>query len=133
MEQNAAVVEHVRRLERLLEASRLLNSTLEVHELMEIALRIVRDEIPVDRCTLFVVDRKQNLLRSYIAQRVDHFEISVPIGQGLAGTVAATGDVLDTADAYDDPRFTSEFDQRLGYRTNDALCMPVLDRKSTRL
>jgi signal transduction histidine kinase len=129
MEQNAGVAEHVRRLERLLEASRLLNSTLEVHELMEIAFRIVRDEIPVDRCTLFVIDRRRNLLRSFIAQRVDHFEISLPIGQGLAGTVAATGDVLDTADAYDDARFTSEFDQRLGYRTNDALCMPVFNRE----
>jgi len=116
-------------LERLLDASRLLNSTLEVHELMEIALRIVRYEIPVDRCTLFVVDRKRNLLRSFIAQRVDHFEINLPIGQGLAGAVAATGEVLDTADAYHDARFTPEFDQRLGYRTNDALCMPVFGRE----
>jgi len=129
MDQNAAVAEHVRRLERLLEASRLLNSTLEIHELMEIAFRVVRDEIPVDRCTLFVVDRRRHLLRSFIAQRVDHFEISLPIGQGLAGTVAATGDILDTADAYKDARFTPEFDQRLGYRTNDALCMPVFNRE----
>jgi C4-dicarboxylate-specific signal transduction histidine kinase len=129
MELNAAVAEHVRRLERLLDASRLVNSTLEVHELMEIALRIVRYEIPVDRCTLFVVDRKQKVLRSFIAQRVDHFEISLPIGQGLAGAVAATGEVLDTADAYNDARFTPEFDQRLGYRTNDALCMPVFSRE----
>src|SRR5262245_46451554 len=129
MDKDTPTAEYVRRLERLLEASRLLNSTLEVYELMEIALRIVRDEIPVDRCTLFVVDHDHNLLRSFIAQGVDQFEISLPVGQGLAGTVAATGHVLDTADAYDDSRFTPEFDHRLSYRTNDALCMPVFNRE----
>jgi signal transduction histidine kinase len=129
MDKDVPVAEYVRRLERLLEASRLLNSTLQVYELMEIALRIVRDEIPVDRCTLFVVDHQQHVLRSFIAQGVDQFEISVPIGQGLAGTVAATGHVLDTADAYEDARFTAEFDHRLNYRTNDALCMPVFNRE----
>jgi len=129
MDKDVPVAEYVRRLERLLEASRLLNSTLQVYELMEIALRIVRDEIPVDRCTLFVVDHQESVLRSFIAQGVEQFEITLPVGQGLAGTVAATGHVLDTADAYDDRRFTAEFDQRLRYRTNDALCMPVFNQE----
>ena len=129
MDKDVPVAEYVRRLERLLEASRLLNSTLQVYELMEIALRIVRDEIPVDRCTLFVVDHQENVLRSFIAQGVEQFEITLPVGQGLAGTVAATGHVLDTADAYDDTRFTAEFDQRLKYHTKDALCMPVFNRE----
>ena len=59
---------HSRRQEQLLAASRLLNSTLDVAELTKIVLQIVQDEIPVDRCTLFVVDRKQKLLRSFVAQ-----------------------------------------------------------------
>ena len=129
MEKDVPAGEYVRRLERLLEASRLLNSTLQLYELMEIALRIVRDEIPVDRCTLFVVDHEQKVLRSFVAQDVEQFEIKLPIGQGLAGTVAATGHILDTANAYEDTRFTSEFDQRLSYRTNDALCVPVFNRE----
>src|SRR5262245_45877923 len=129
MDKDAPVLEYVRRLERLLEASRLLNSTLELGELMDITLRIVRDEVPVDRCTLFFVDRTKNVLRSFLAQGIEEFEISLPIGQGLAGTVAATGEILDTSDAYDDSRFTAEFDFRLSYRTNDALCMPVFNRE----
>ena len=71
---------YVRRLEHLLDASRLLNSTLELSELTEIVLRIVQDEIPVDRCTLFVVDRKQKLLRLFIAQGVEEFEITLVWG-----------------------------------------------------
>ena len=58
----------VRRLRRLLEASRLLNSTLELQELTEIVLKFLQDELPIERCTLFVVDRRQKLLRSLVAQ-----------------------------------------------------------------
>jgi signal transduction histidine kinase len=117
----------VRRLERLLEASLLLNSTLQLSELTEIVLRIVKDEVPVDRCTLFVLDRKQNLLRSFVAQGIEEFEIELPVGEGLAGTVALNGQPLDVEDAYEDRRFQAYFDGHLGYRTQDALCMPILN------
>src|ERR1700719_4374892 len=118
---------YVRRLERLLEASRLLNSTLKLTELTEIVLRIVTDEVPVDRCTLFVVDRPRKTLRSFIAQGVKETEINLPMGQGLAGTVAVTGEMLDIPDVRKDNRFQPRFDQELGYRTKDILCMPILN------
>src|SRR5438128_11198329 len=92
----------VRRLQRLLEASRLLNSTLELAELTEIVLRILQDELPIERCTLFVLDCRRKLLRSVIAQGVEQFEIIVAVGEGLAGTVAATGQPLDITEVYAD-------------------------------
>src|SRR5436309_15292181 len=49
------------RLHRILEAAKLLNSTLDINELTRIILRIVRDEVGVDRCTVFIVDRGRNL------------------------------------------------------------------------
>jgi signal transduction histidine kinase len=122
-----AELTHIRRLERLLEASRLLSSTLEIEELTQIVLHIVQDEVPVDRCTLFVVDRRQQLLRSFIAQRVEKSEITLPLGAGLAGAVAVSGDPIDVTDPYADPRFNAEFDDKLGFRTNDVYCMPVFN------
>src|SRR5262249_8157335 len=117
-----------RRLERLLEASRLLNSTLEVEELTEIVLRIVHDEVPVDRCTLYVLDRRQNLLRSFIAQGVDRTEITVPVGEGLAGAVAASGQAIDVTDVHDDERFRWEYDNLFQYKTRDVFSLPVFNR-----
>ncbi len=119
---------YVRRLERLLEASRLLNATLELSELTEIVLRIVQDEVPVDRCTLYVLDRRQGVLRSFVAQGIDESEIALPVGQGLAGVVAETGVALDVDDAYDDERFRPAFDSRLGYLTKDVYSMPIFNR-----
>jgi signal transduction histidine kinase len=117
-----------RRLERLLEASRLLNSTLEVGELTEIVLHIVQDEVPVDRCTLYVLDRRQNVLRSFVAQGIDKSEITVPVGEGLAGAVAATRQPIDVTDVYEDERFRSEYDNVLKYKTRDVYSIPVFNR-----
>jgi len=117
----------VERLHRILEAAKLLNSTLDLNELTRIILKIVREEVGVDRGTVFVVDKERNQLRSVVAQDVDN-PIILPMGKGIAGAVAATGQVIDIQDAYADPRFDSRFDPILGYRTNDIYCMPIVNR-----
>ena len=45
---------------------------------------------------------------------------------GIAGHVACTGEVLNIKDCYDDPRFSSEIDEKTGYRTKTILCMPIM-------
>jgi signal transduction histidine kinase len=117
----------LREFRRLLETSRLLNSTLELQELTEMVLRILHDELPIGRCTLFILDRRQKLLRSVMAQDLGQFEIVASLGQGLAGTVAITGEPLDIEDVYADPRFDSTFDRRFGFRTRDALTVPIFN------
>ena len=119
----------LRRLQTLLDAARLLNSTLELKELTQIILDVVRTEVPVDRVSVFVVDRARNGLYSLVAQELEGFEITFPLGTGIAGTVAATGEVLDISDAYADPRFDSRFDQILKYHTTDLFALPVNNRQ----
>ena len=119
----------VRRLQTLLDAARLLNSTLELKELTQIILDVVRAEVPVNRISVFVVDRGRNVLHSLVAQEVEGFEITLPVGTGIAGTVAATGEILDIPDAYADLRFDTRFDQILKYRTNDVFALPVYNRQ----
>ena len=116
------------RLQRILEAAKLLNTTLDLAELTAIILRIVRDEVGTDRGTVFVCDDNRRVLHSLVAQDLDGQEITVPIGKGIAGTVAATGVTINIPDAYADPRFDSSFDATLSYRTNDIYCMPVVNR-----
>jgi GAF domain-containing protein len=77
------------------------------------------------------VDHQEKLLRSFIAQGVDEFEIRLPIGHGLAGTVAGTGMPLDVTDVHKDRRFQADFDDRLAYQTKDVFCLPVFNREGT--
>jgi len=55
-------------------------------------------------------------------------EISLSLGQGIAGHVAKTGKPLRVPDAYADPRFDRSWDDRSGYRTQSMLAVPLLDQ-----
>ncbi|XP_069679001.1 cGMP-specific 3',5'-cyclic phosphodiesterase isoform X2 [Periplaneta americana] len=52
-------------------------------------------------------------------------EIRIPFGVGIAGVVAQSKEIINIKDAYQDPRFNSEIDQRTGYKTNLILSMPI--------
>eukprot|EP01036_Dinobryon_divergens_P027418 gene27418-36190_t len=76
-----------------------------------------------DRATIFTLDKITQELVLSVAEGAKN--IRVPIGQGIAGTVAATGETVNIVDAYSDPRFNSSADKASGYRTTTILCMPI--------
>jgi sigma-B regulation protein RsbU (phosphoserine phosphatase) len=121
-------IRSIERLHRILEAAKLLNSTLDLAELTSIILRIIRDEVGTQRGTVFVMDRNRRQLRSLVAQDVEGDDIVLPLGKGIAGTTGATGETINIPDAYADTRFDSSFDATLGYRTLDIYCMPIVNR-----
>ena len=51
-----------------------------------------------------------------------------PIGKGIAGYVAQTGETLNVAEVYKDERFNSNIDEQTGYTTSSILCMPICIR-----
>lgn len=46
--------------------------------------------------------------------------------RGIAGLVAKTGVTVNVKDAYLDPRFNKEIDQKTGFITRSILCLPIL-------
>jgi sigma-B regulation protein RsbU (phosphoserine phosphatase) len=119
-----------KRLRRLLEAAKLLNSTIDLAELTGIILKIVREEVHIDRGTVFLIDYDRRELLSLVAQGVEKSEIRIPIKTGIAGAVASTGETIDIPDAYQDSRFNPAIDASLDYRTKDVFCMPILNRSA---
>jgi GAF domain-containing protein len=79
-----------------------------------------------ERCTVYFVDRARSELWSRIAARTA-IEIRLPLGSGIAGQAALTGETINVPDAYADPRFDRNVDLRSGYRTNNLLVVPVWD------
>ena len=90
----------ITQLSLLFEATRLLNSTLDLAELLELILKIARAEVKADRGSVFLVDRKSDQLWSIVASGLDHQEIRVPMGRGVAGKVAQSGETINVEDAY---------------------------------
>jgi len=117
------------RLQRLVEASKVLNSTLDLGELFEIILRTTTENTDAERASLFLLDHDRNELFTLLAQGMDLKEIRLPMGKGLVGYVAESGQTVNLADAYQDPRFDSSIDKLTGYVTRALLVMPVRDRR----
>ncbi len=115
-------------LSTLLESMKLINSTLDLDELLTIVMREITEKLKADRGTLYIVDEQNNEIWSKIAQGDRQLEIRQPIGKGISGHVAQTGEVINISDAYQDRRFNPDFDKKSGYRTRSVLCMPVLDK-----
>lgn len=113
-----------------------------VMKIMNFAQRLV----DADRASLFLVDSKSKELYATIfdvgvegssqqpndsggdeenGSQPPSREIRFPIGTGIAGQVALTGDILNITDAYSDPRFNRKVDAITGYKTETILCMPI--------
>lgn len=121
--------ERIAHLESLVQASRILNSTLNLEEILRLFMDIATKNMQADRSTLYLVDRKKDELWSIITQGPEMVEIRLPIGMGIAGQVAKTGEVINIDDPYHDPRFFPDIDRKTGYTTRNILCMPMLNKK----
>jgi sigma-B regulation protein RsbU (phosphoserine phosphatase) len=115
----------INQLSLLFEATRMLNSTLDLPELLELILKIARTEVKAERGTVFLADSKRKELWSIAASGLDHQEIRIPFGKGIAGQVAVSGELVSTEDAYTLESFDPSFDQRLNYRTKSLLSLPI--------
>lgn len=91
---------------------------------LEKVVELCAQATDAERCTLYLVDPVRRELRSAIAQRLEE-AIRLPVGRGLAGHVAATGETINVPEAYADARFDATVDMRSGFRTTNMLAVPV--------
>lgn len=116
------------RLQTLVEASKVFNSTLDLSELLSKILDVAKSLTRAERGTLFLVDEKTDEIWSLIAQGMEEQEIRLPRGRGIAGHVALTGEIVNIPDAYADERFDSDVDKRTGFRTHNILTLPIRNK-----
>ncbi len=121
------------RLDNLKECFRissLINSSLDLDEVLENIMTASRSILRAESCSLMLVDERSGELTFEVSQGpvADKFEGGVRLkkGQGIAGHVFETGRPVLIEDAYADPRFDRTFDTMSGYLTRSILCAPLL-------
>lgn len=114
-------------LETLYDLSLDIFAAKSIDDLLTVVMSRVTHTLHADRSTLFIVDADRRVLWSKVAQGTQ--PIILPMGVGLAGMVASTGETLNIPDAYADKRFNPEIDKKTGYTTRTILCMPVKNRE----
>jgi signal transduction histidine kinase/putative methionine-R-sulfoxide reductase with GAF domain len=95
----------------------------EIDDLLQLIVGCTAEVLDADRATLYLLQGERLVSRVKLGGDLE--SISVDLGQGIAGHVAKTGRPLCVKDAYRDPRFDPEWDQKSGYRTRSILAVPV--------
>ena len=109
----------------ILEANKSLAATVDPTETLRIILKTATSETDAERGTIFLVDPETDELVSQILEGGAVAPIRLPVGRGIAGSVARTGEIVVVGDAYNDRRFDSKTDAGSGFRTNSILAAPM--------
>jgi len=109
----------------ILEANKALAATFDPTEVLRIILRTATSETDAERGTIFLREPGSDELASQILEGGAIAPIRLPVGRGIAGTVAKTGEIINITDAYKDSRFDSRTDLTSGFRTRTILAAPL--------
>ena len=111
------------KLHTLLDVSRELGATLDLHTLLQRIEQAALQVLDCARVTVFLHDRQRDELFSRLATGAE--VIRFPADKGIAGECFQTGDAINIADAYADPRFNPAIDRQSGFRTQNLLTLPM--------
>jgi putative methionine-R-sulfoxide reductase with GAF domain/predicted Ser/Thr protein kinase len=109
----------------ILEANKSLAATFDPTETLRIILKTATSETDAERGTIFLREPGTEELVSQILEGGSVSPIRLPLGRGIAGTVARTGGSINIRDAYKDPRFDSRTDLSSGFTTRTILAAPL--------
>ncbi len=124
MDDVSALQRRCAKLGSILDIARALAVERDLDTLLGMILQAAASVAEADRCSIFVLDAERGELWTRLAHGAEQ-EIRTPVGVGVAGHVAATGEAINLPDAYADPRFNRAVDQATGYRTRSLLTVPM--------
>ena len=107
---------------------RLIAAETRLEELLTIIAGEVRNILGADRCSVFLLDAYKGELWTKVAIGLEEKILRIPMGQGIAGFVAKTGNAVNISDAYRDTRFSQDLDRITGYQTRSLLAVPLKAR-----
>src|ERR1700738_1899819 len=84
---------------------------------------MARGLVGADRCSIWLVDTKNNRLWTKVAHGVG--ELNIPPGQGLLGACVTRNEAILVNDTSRDERFLRSVDIQSGYVTTSVLTLPL--------
>ncbi len=119
-------------LRKVLALNAVLNSTLKLNELLAIIMKTSSEVMRSEVASLLLIDEASQELVFRVALGGKGAELEekfrVKMGEGIAGSVAASGKPEIVNDPQNDPRFAKRFDKSTGFVTRAILCVPMKAR-----
>ena len=123
-----ALQDQVGTLKRLIELTTMLNSSLNVSELLQMITSAAAELLHAETGSILLVDQGTGELTFEVATGEPGEEVMrhrVPAGQGVAGWVVQNAQVLVVEDPSKDPRFYGQIDRSVGFETRNILAIPL--------
>jgi diguanylate cyclase (GGDEF)-like protein len=123
----------VQQLMTCVEIGKALTSTLDMERILVIILKRLNKLIRAKNWTLFLLDPKTQKLHFEVVVGLDKRslgDMQIKLGEGIAGTVALTGEPVLVPDVHNDPRFSGRVDHVTGFITRSLICLPLKLRGS---
>ncbi len=115
-------------IKALARLSTLVNSTLDLTEVLDNAMKYVEELMDAETSSIFEVDHDRGELRFRLARGkwgTKASEIRLAMGEGIAGRVAQEGKPILALDVDHDKRFTPRIDVHTGFKTRSIICVPI--------
>ncbi len=113
------------RLSLLVDLASLLTREVDFDALLSTACERLAEALSADRASIWLFDAEKGDLVTRVAVLPELPALRQPLGRGLAGHVARTGEVVRLEDASQDPRFDPTADLATGYATRSMLVAPI--------
>jgi len=96
-------------------------------------LTVALEILAADRGWIFLYDPTTDELYTTLSQGIGNQQLRIGVNDGIAGSAYRSGELVNIADAYQDPRFDPTVDWQIGYRTRSILCAPIFSAEGQRL
>ncbi len=116
-------------VDTLFQASMTISSNLKLKPLLDKVMSLSEGILDPEVTAVMLLDHEKNELFWEVARgdKSEFFleEIRLPLGVGIGGHVAETGESLIINDVYKDPRWNPSYDKKSGFRTRSMICVPI--------
>jgi diguanylate cyclase (GGDEF)-like protein len=130
-EEIARLKEQVARLTLFTDVGKALASSLDSRQVLQTIMEKISDLLQPDTWSLLMLDEKGEELAFEVAvgegaERLK--DVTVKVGEGIAGWVAEHAESVLVEDVRSDTRFSSRFDAMTGTHTRSVVCVPIVGR-----
>ena len=122
----AALQREQKKVALVQEVGRALSQTGDLDTLLALIMDKITELMEADRSTLYLLTEDGAQMWSKVSQGSERIEIRLDVGEGIAGWVAKTREIVNIPDAYEDTRFQPSVDHKTGYRTRSILAVPMV-------
>jgi diguanylate cyclase (GGDEF)-like protein len=125
LEENSIYIQH---LMTCVEIGKALTSTFNMDQILIIILKRLSELIKAKNWTLFLLDPETEELYFGVVVGLDKgalADVRIGLGEGIAGTVALTGEPILVPEVRQDTRFSNRVDDLTGFVTHSIICLPL--------